>query len=139
MTMTEITTNEALNEFLNQADSFHDAIIRECGLVARGYVDEERWLHGDTEPFNARVFLQTQFDDVPGIEIEFDGVTRFCVDRPFGLRPSGFVEEGRVNFSFTALGAKESQIAATAMRYRFLDKTCLGEKRLIAGDNPSSG
>jgi len=132
--MIEITSIEALNEFLGQADNFHDAIMRECGIVARGFVDSERLLHGDTEPFDALVFLQTQFEDIPGIEIEFDGVTRFCLDKSFDLRPSGFVKQGEVRFSFTSTGSKEPQVIATAMRYRFLDKACLGTRHHVVGD-----
>lgn len=119
--MTDITTNEAIQKFLQQADYFHDALIRECSLTARGFVDSEYRLHGDTEPFDARVLLQTQASEVPGIEIEFDGVTRFCIEQPFDLRPSGTVEQGEVRFSFTTCAGNEPQVIATAMRYRFLD------------------
>ncbi len=135
--MTEITTNEAMCEFHRNADNFHDALIRECALVAVGFVDAERRLHGDTEPFGARVFLQTQANDIPGIEIEFDGVTRFGVDRPFDLRPRGSIEQGEVRFSFTTNAGEEPQVIARKMRYRFLGKRCLGEKQLVTSQRPA--
>lgn len=137
MTMTEIATSEAMREFLQQVDSFHDALIRECGLTARGFVDKDYYLHGDAEPFDARVFLQTQASEVPGIEIEFEGVERFCVDQPFDLRPSGSIESGEVRFSFTTSASHEPQIIASAMRYRFLDSAYLGEKPLVTAPKPT--
>ena len=129
--MTEIATNEEMSEFLRSTDNFHDALIRECALVAVGFVDAEHRLFGDTEPFNARVFVQTQAEDVSGIEIEFDGVTRFHVDQPFDLQPSGSIERGEVLFSFTAGARTEPQVIAKAMRYRIMDKACLGERQLL--------
>ncbi|MGI6123705.1 MAG: hypothetical protein ACOYIG_05850 [Acetivibrionales bacterium] len=129
--MTEITTHEVLIKFLRDADNFHDALIRECALVALGFVDTECRMHGDTEPFEASVFLQTQASDVPGIQIEFDGVTRFTIDRAFDLRPSGSIRAGEVRFSFTATAGEKPQVIARGMRYRFLDKTCLGQRQLL--------
>jgi len=131
MTMTKISTNKEMNGFLSRADHFHDTIIREISIVARGYVDAEYSLHGDLDPFDARVFLQTQFSDMPGIELRFDEVTRFCVYPPYDLAPSGIVEEGRVRFSFTPLRDEELQVVASAMRYRFLDSSCLGTGHLL--------
>lgn len=135
--MTEITTNDAMREFLQQADNFHDALIRECGLTARGFVDRDYRLHGDTEPFDARVFLQTQASEVPCMEIEFEGVKRFCIEQPFDLRPSGSIERGEVRFSFTPCATHEPQVIALAMRYRFLDGAYLGEKRIVTVPKPT--
>ena len=135
MTMTEIATNEGMSEFLRSTDYFHDALIRECALVAVGFVDAERRLYGDTEPFNARVFVQTQAEDISGIEIEFEGVTRFHIDQPFDLEPSGSIEQGQVLFSFTTGVRTEPQVIAKAMRYRVMDRTCLGERQFLTRVN----
>ncbi len=131
MNMTDVRTTEELNEFLRRADNFHDALIRECAVVARGFVDAEYRLYGDMEPFDVCVFLQTQASDTPGIEIAFDGVARFCLDQPFDLSPSGLIGQGGVRFSFTTSVGGEPQVIASAMRYRFLDRTCLGQRQLL--------
>ncbi len=129
--MDQISTNDQLQEFLRQVDYLHDAIIRECAIVARGYVDTEYRLFGDTEPFDAKIFIQTQSSEVPAIEIEFNGVTRFCVDEPFDLMPSGVIDQAGVHFSFVTGTGEEPQVVASAMRYRLLDSSCLGTGHLL--------
>lgn len=136
--MTPITNDQELRAFLDQADNFHDALIRECALRARGFVDSEFRMHDDTGPFDAFVFLQTQADEAPGILLEFAGVSRFCVIQASDLRPSGMVTNGLLHFSFSRTSGGEAQVIAAGARYRFLDRGCLGENSLLCG-NPYPG
>jgi hypothetical protein len=126
-----INTNEELSEFLGKTDYFSDTIIRECALVARGYVDHDHSMANFLDPYDAKVFLQTQFSDTPGIELEFEGVHRFGVKLPSNLAPRGALVDGRIEFSFIADQHDEPQIVADAMRYRLLDCGCLGCQRRL--------
>jgi hypothetical protein len=134
MDMQEIRTTEELVAFLRQVDNFHDAIVRECSLLAHGFVDEEYNMHGDAKPFDAKVFLQTQFAELPGLEIEFSSVSHFYVEDIMGLRPGGSIENGIVRFSFVERHTKEPQVVASGMRYRLLDKACLGSGAFYRGE-----
>ena len=133
--MTPITNDQELRAFLDSADHFHDALIRECALRARGFVDSESRMHNDTDPFDAVVLLQTQSDEAPGILLEFKGVSRFCVAQPTDLRPSGVVRSGVIHFSFSTTDGGEAQVVAAGARYRFLDRSCLGESLLLCRDS----
>lgn len=124
--MTWIVDNDGMAAFLAQVDGFHDAVIRECVLRARGFVDREYWLHGDGEPFDADVLLQTQSAQVAAVLLGFEGVSHFCIRNPRDLRPSGRVENGVVHFSFSSLGGGEAQIVAASMGYQIMDGSYLG-------------
>jgi len=128
MEIQEIRTNEDLVEFLRQTDYFHDAIIRECWLLSSGFVDAEYRMHGDAKPFDARVLLQSQSARLPGVEVEFIRVSRFCVDQIVQLRPGGLVEDAKVCFSFVESRTEEPQVICSAMRYQLLDKGILGSR-----------
>lgn len=125
--MTWIVDNEGMAAFLAQVDGFHDAIVRECAVRARGFVDREHWMHGDGEPFDADVLLQTQSAQVAAVLLGFEGVSRFCIGNPRDLRPSGRVEDGRVHFSFSNVGGGEAQIIAASMWFQIMDDSFLGD------------
>ena len=86
-----------MRSFLERVDLFHDAMIRECRLLGRGYVDAAFSMHLDLDPFDVIMLVQTQFSDLPGIEIRFEGVSRFCVERTTDLDPRAVVENGELD------------------------------------------
>lgn len=124
--MISIENNSDLLSFLERVDSFHDAIIRHCILLARGHVDSQRCMHQDLGPFDAMVLVQTQFADLPGVEIAFDGVTRFSIGQPADLEPQGIVQGDEIRFSFAGSLEPIPDVIAAGMRYRLLDASCLG-------------
>jgi len=72
------------------------------------------------------VLVQTQFADLPGVEIAFDGVTRFSIGQPADLEPQGIVQGDEIRFSFAGSLEPIPDVIAAGMRYRLLDASCLG-------------
>jgi hypothetical protein len=49
-----IDTQAKMDEFLYLVDRFHDALLREVGIISRGYVAPDGDMYGDVAPSDAR-------------------------------------------------------------------------------------
>lgn len=141
MKLIPIRTQSDFEEFLDVVDRLHDSILREAGLVSRGFVERDRRMFGDTEPTDARFLFQSQSPDFAGVEIFFEGVEAFLFRPELPLEPDGNVHDAGVTLY---LGASHygdrPRISASRMTYRLLDASCLGSAhRFVSGARAGSG
>jgi hypothetical protein len=126
MRYVDINSQDDLEGFLNKVDSFHDSILKEVAIVARGYVDATLQMYGDIEPFDVRCIIQQQSDESPYIDIVFESVTSVLLTSSFPLEPCGLVTEDNIKFFFS--GSKNASIVAEKMKYRILGMSLLGNR-----------
>ena len=123
----EIDSQNAFDRFLSTVDYLHDAILREIGVLARGYVDSELRMFGDADPYDARLVFQVQSAHTPCVEIIFIDVEEIAIRPAQILSPSGRYTDGEITlilgeiFSGAFLGVR-----AKGMKYRILDHSFLG-------------
>ena len=128
-----IKTDSDLQNLFVEVNYFHDSIIRQCITQSIGYVDDQSWMHGDVEPFNAKMFLQSQFPESSCIEIHFNRVCRLLLKDVFIYEASGKIEDQKIFISFSLsheenILCNDYDIIAEEMKYRILDQSYLGEK-----------
>lgn len=137
----QIRNQSDFDAFCDVVDRFHDGLIREAAIVARGYIDVDLGMWNDTEPFDMKLIIQLQSQDVPAVELFLKGVTE-C-----RLAPSATTLDPEADFGQNELRLflegrhrqEQSMIAAQTMTYRVLTKDHLGQGLVLvsplAGDS----
>lgn len=116
-----INSSESLEIFLNEVDLFEDALVHEAILLNSGYVDTEGSMHGDTDRPNARVIIQSQFDNVAVVEMELIRVSIFNLKFSARLQMEGeTLKEGVALYLCGKGSANNVQLRAKEIRYRML-------------------
>ena len=115
--------------FLEVVDFLHDALLREAGIVSRGYVDVDGYMYGDVAPYDARLVFHSQSSECPCIEVICEEMEQFAVESGLSPEPSGIIENGHIEFYLAEGDFKErNKVTAKRMRYRVLGKDHLGEE-----------
>ena len=72
----EIEDHDSLSSFMERMWAFHDSCLKEIWYISGASVNE----NGSMLPLNLdrrlRVLIQRQFEDIPVIEMEFEGLKR---------------------------------------------------------------
>ena len=128
-----VKSNTDLQTFFHEVNFFHDSMIRQCTTQSIGYVDHQAWMYGDTEPFNAKLFIQSQFPESPCIEIHLYRVSRLLLEEIFLSEACGKLDDQKIFISFYHSSVEnvmfnDFSLVAEEMKYRILDKSHLGEK-----------
>lgn len=139
MKLIRIETQSGLDAFLDTVDRLHDSILREIGIVARGFVDGNRRMFGDTEPADARLLFQSQSPDFSCVEVFFEGVETLLVRPNLPIEPEGVVGDSTIRLYLGPSYYEERPlISAQRMSYRLLDASCLGSApRFISSALPT--
>lgn len=124
----QIEDQAAFERFLVKVDSLHDALLREVGVLSRGYVDNRGYMFGDVAPYDARLVFHSQSAESPCIEVICEEVKQFAMESGLSPAPSGVVKKGHVEF-YLAEGELRDRckVVARKMKYRVLGKNHLGE------------
>lgn len=124
---TFIHDEASLNEFLKKADYMHDALLREVGILSRGYVGENRLMYGDVDPYDVRLVFHSQSKETPCFEIICEEVYKFRFEIGFSLDPSGLIDGEKISLYFIeGTGRERFMVSARLMRYRLLSRDYLG-------------
>ncbi|MEN6520538.1 MAG: hypothetical protein ABFD46_05220 [Armatimonadota bacterium] len=122
-----IDTQEAMDRFLWLVDGFHDALLREVGIVSQGYVDTGD-MYGDVAPSDMRLIIHSQFEETPYIEIIFRELKEFKWIDGYDLEPAkGSVANDLVTLFFSS-NSKNFLVSGKQMEYRILGRDCLGKQ-----------
>ena len=70
----EIKNDREAADFMDKVYAFHDSCIKEMQYISGAYVNEELAMIPVNRLRVLRVLLQRQFDDLPVIELEFEGL-----------------------------------------------------------------
>jgi hypothetical protein len=124
-----IENKETLEAFINQVDGFHDALVHEAVLLNTGYVDEAGLMFGDVDLPNARLVIQSQFDDVIGVELDLKEVSIFNLRFTRDLRLEGeMLQDAIVLYPCGKENADKAQLRAKSASYRILGIESRGPK-----------
>ncbi len=133
----EVTSQVAINDFLEKVHFLHDALLREVALISRGYVDSNLSMYEDAAPSDARLIFQTQFEDVPVIDVVFESIIELRIMGNSEFEPGGTYSESEVEFFLHEPNSRvTSVIVAKTMKYRILEKDRLGRALYIAREIP---
>jgi hypothetical protein len=117
--------------FLDSVGRFHDALVREVGIVNRGYVSPDGAMSGDMGPCDARLVFHTQFPPPACIEIILEDLQKFRLENCAVLWGDAQGVVGSAGISLS-LGDRpypeELMFSARAMRYRILGTEYLGKE-----------
>jgi hypothetical protein len=124
--------------FCYTVDNLHDGLVREAAIIARGYVDSNFLMWGDTQPFDMRLIIQLQWEEAPCVDLILEGVTTCrMVQAATDLEPDvEFTEEGLSLFLAGKHREEDSVIVAEQMKYRFLSQDWLGTRLLAVREFP---
>ena len=127
----ELFDPDDLKSFIEKLGYFHDSILREMSVISRGYIDSNYLLCGDSAPFDARAIFQFQSDATPCIELIFyDVIEIHLFPRPLN-EYSVVIEGGNIvmkSIDEDANISRREVIKARRLKYRYMDKSCLGNK-----------
>lgn len=70
----EIKNEQDIADFMQKIYDFHDSCIKEMKYLSGAYVNEVLGMHPLNDRRVLRVIVQRQFDDIPMIELEFEGL-----------------------------------------------------------------
>ncbi|MCL2742987.1 MAG: hypothetical protein FWE67_03965 [Planctomycetaceae bacterium] len=131
-----IKNDHDIQQLFDKVHYFHDSIIRQCMTQSIGYVDSLFGMYGDVEPFNAKIFIQSQFSESPCIEIYLYRVSKLLLKDVFISEASGKTKDQRIFISFSCSSEQDIQfnnfdIIAEDMKYRILDQSFLGERLIF--------
>ena len=70
----EIKTEQDILDFMNKVCYFHDSCVKEMKYLSGAYVGEALSMHPINDCRILKVVIQRQFDDIPMIELEFEGL-----------------------------------------------------------------
>jgi len=134
-----VTDQASLEEFFGQVHHLHDGLVREVSLLARGYVDGDLWMHGDTAPSDVRLVIHTQSAAAPYIEIILEHVTALSMDFRCVLHPHGCVDENEITLFLREKPYHDRfKICASTMKYRILGTEMLGKSPRTVQEIPVS-
>jgi hypothetical protein len=102
----EIKSQNDLEHFLDIAHGFHDALLKEITILARGYVEPNQDMVGDVAPYDVRIFIQSQWEDFPGCEIIFKDVEKLNFEAWFNKDMTGTFKE---QYNLPKTGSLEKQ------------------------------
>lgn len=127
-----IDTNESLDEFFDRIARFHDALIREVGIVNRGYVDESGSMYGDMATCDARLVFHSQYRESPCIEIVLEELRSFRLAGEgnhvlLGDAYGVFTPDGISVFIGDAPNQEDLMFSARSMKYKILGPELLGD------------
>lgn len=90
----EITSQQSMDEMLDEFSGFHDSLIKEIHILNRSYVGPDLSMRiVPSGTYSARVLIQRQFDDPSAVELLCLGITKFVLlDHEFVLSAEGYVE-----------------------------------------------
>ena len=132
-----ITTQEELEEFLDYVYGFHDALIREVAVVARGYVDHEGAMWGDVEPSDARIIFHSQFERCRVFELVLNEVQALRLSPLFALEAEGEVRSDGIVIYQSGVECKtDSILSAKVLAYRILEPEASGNRLNIVSHIP---
>lgn len=120
----EITSAESFEKLWDDAEGFHDSLVREIGILARGYVTKDRCMHGDCAPRDMRMVIHSQCAACPCIEILFEDLRSLSYQGQEISHPS---IECQNNELLVCLHGDQFFVRCSRMRYRILDKGYLGK------------
>jgi len=125
---TSVDTQEGMDEFLWLVSGFHDALLREVGIVARGYIDPDSEFYDDVAPSDIRLVIHSSFPETPYVEIIVEELQKFRWEYGWDLDPAeGIVAESEVTLVF---GQRPESfiVSGRKIRYRILGREFLGKK-----------
>jgi len=124
-----IENKELLDAFINKVGGLHDALVHEAMLLNTGYVDLAGSMFGDVDLPNARLVIQSQFDDVIGVELDLKEVSIFnlCFTRDFRLEGE-MLQDAIVLYPYGKENAEKGQLRAKSASYRILGIESRGPK-----------
>ena len=102
----EIKSQDELERFLDIAHGFHDALLKEITILARGYVEPDQKMVGDVAPYDVRIFIQSQWENFLGCEIIFTDVEKLNFEAWFNRDMSGTFKE---QYKYPKTGSIEKQ------------------------------
>ena len=70
----EITTEDALKQFMDSVYDFHDSCLKELKYLSGAYVKDDLAMYPVNDRRILRVIIQRQFKDNPMLELEFGGL-----------------------------------------------------------------
>lgn len=136
----EINTEDDLVGFMDKVYYFHDSCIKEMKYLSGAYVNEKLEMYPINDRRILKVILQSQFDSISMIEMEFEGLkylnlvptdeqhTCEILDSTMILR-NGFIYwydcGGLSEADLDSYGG--TMICASKFRWRSIEK-CMGQK-----------
>ena len=129
MEFKQIVGSNGFEEFRYKVDNLHDCILRECIFLGGAYIDENRWMHNDSEPGVCRMVFQSQCEDTPVIVIEIDGVSKLCINTTYVLQLDGDVKEGEITLFLAGRDAihEKYYVTGRSVKYCILDRSYIGK------------
>jgi hypothetical protein len=126
-----IDSQEKMGDFLKSIGYFHDALIREVGVINRGYVDPSGWMYGDLAPCDARLIFHSQYPEPACIEIIVEEVEVLKLEYYHVLdgEAEGVVTHDSITLLLGDSSTHESfMVSGKAMKYRILGREYLGKR-----------
>lgn len=136
----EINDNHELISFMNKICFFHDSCIKEMKYLSGAYVNKELEMYPVNDRRILRVIIQRQFEDIPMIEMEFEGLKclkLFPVDDQYTceILDSTMILQNGCIYWYDCDGLPEADldnyngtmICASKFRWRPIEK-CMGQK-----------
>lgn len=126
-----IDTQGLMDEFLKSIGYFHDALIREVGVINRGYVNQDGWMNGDLAPCDVRLIFHSQYPEPACIEIIVKELQVFRLEDYHVLDgdAEGVVTKDDVTLFFGDGSFREKfMVSGKAMEYRILGREYLGNE-----------
>lgn len=126
-----INTQGSMDDFLKSIGYFHDALIREVGVINRGYVNPGGSMHGDLAPCDARLVFHSQYPEPACIEVIVEEVQVFKLEHYHVLDgdAEGVVTQDSITL-FLGDGSfrEDFMVSGKAMKYRILGREHLGKE-----------
>lgn len=123
-----IDSQQAMDDFLWQVDRFHDALLREVGIISRGYVTPGGGMLGDVAPSDARLVIHSQFPETPYIEIVCEELQSLRWEAGWDMdQAKGTVTNDGVELGFGP-HPEDYMVSAKRMSYRILGREHLGKE-----------
>lgn len=127
MEYVEIKTQEDFETLLKNTHYCEDALIKEVALINDSYVDDKYQMHSyGASFFNVKILIQTQWKDVPAVELLCLGVETIALECRCELGVYGNVESGKIRLFFDESRSETNSIVAKGVKYRTFGADHLG-------------
>ncbi|MHC5082474.1 MAG: hypothetical protein ACYTET_00845 [Planctomycetota bacterium] len=133
----KIKTQKDLDTFLKKANYLEDAIIKEVVFLNHAYVDKDFLMFGDDSETgsNVKILIQTQWKDVPVVELLCTNVEYIALDYRYDLGVYGIVGPNKTSLYFDETQSKTNSIVSQSVEYRFLGESFLGNEAFLSNWN----
>ena len=138
-TWNEIKSEQALSEFAELTNHFHDSCIKELRYISGAYVDSDLWMHPLNDQRLLRMVIQCQSKKHPVIEMEFGGLkylklSPVCMDYTCEITDTTMFMKSHCVYWCDSGGLTEHDfedgcstiVCSEKLRWRLLDESYLG-------------